>query len=130
MALVDESLTRVVIAAFYAVFNTLGSGLPENVYAGALEHECRKRGLHVGREIPIPVTYDGVIVGTFRVDLLIERRLVLEIKACPPHKDHYSQLLNYLRCADLKLGLLLYFIGEPNVRRIMRRTSEETNRQS
>ena len=96
MALIDEALTKPVIDAFYRVFNTLGPGLPENVYVGALEHECRKRGLHVGREVPIPVTYDGVIVGTFRVDLLIERRLVLEVKACAQHQDHYKQILGYL----------------------------------
>ena len=125
MTLHDEPLTREVIGAFYKVFNTLGPGLPENVYAGALEHECRKRGLNVAREVPIAVTYDGVIVGTFRMDFLVERRLVLEIKARPQHKDHYVQLLTYLRCSDLRLGLLLYFITEPDVSRVMRGTAAD-----
>jgi len=122
MALIDEDLTKPVIMAFYAVFNTLGPGFPENVYVGALEHECRKRGLHVGREVPIAVTYDGVIVGTFRVDLLIERRVVLEIKACARHQAHYNQLLSYSRVSNLQLGLLLYFDHKPDVRRVIRRT--------
>jgi GxxExxY protein len=108
--LLDEGLTRCVIGRFFRVHNVLGGGFPENVYVGALEHECRKKGLHVEREVPIAVYYDGVIVGTFRVDLLIERRLVLEVKSAstiaPPH---LRQLMNYLRCTDFELGLLFNF---------------------
>ena len=76
IALVDEELTHTVIGGFWAVFNKLGHGFLENVYVGALYHELRKRGLHVEREVPVAVYYDGIIVGTFRVDLLVEHRLV------------------------------------------------------
>jgi GxxExxY protein len=122
MVLIDEPLTRIVIAAFFAVYNKLGYGFLENVYVGALEHECRKRGLRVEREVPIAVYYDGIIVGTYRADLLIEGRLVVEVKACSnPHGKYARQLLNYLRCTNLELGLLLYFGEKPAMRRFIHR---------
>lgn len=93
----------------HRVLNTLGEGFLENVYVGALEHECQKRGLHVGREVPIAVQYDGRVVGTYRADLLIERQLILEVKSGEQHKEHQRQILNYLRATDIELGLLLYF---------------------
>jgi GxxExxY protein len=121
--LIDEELTKSVIGAFYTVYNKLDWGFLENVYAGALERECAKRGLHVGREVPIAVWYDGVIVGSYRVDLLVERRLVLEIKACAMTPEHPRQLLNYLRCSELELGLLLYFDHKPQVKRVIFRNA-------
>jgi GxxExxY protein len=131
MVLIDEPLTRIVIAAFFAVYNKLGFGFLENVYVGALEHECRKRGLRVEREVPIAVYYDGIIVGTYRADLLIEGRLVVEVKACStPHGKYARQLLNYLRCTDLELGLLLYFGEKPHVRRFIHRNGLKEHHRS
>lgn len=75
--------TGLVSRCVHRVFNTLGPGLPEGPYAGALAHECEKQGLLVQREVPIAVTYDGVIVGTFRADLVINPSLLVELKACP-----------------------------------------------
>jgi GxxExxY protein len=117
IGLLDEELTHGVIGAFYAVFNRLGHGFLENVYVGALEHELRKRGLHVERQVPVAVHYDGIIVGTYRVDLLVEHRLVLEIKAASPSSSDLKQLVNYLRATDLELGLLLSFGSPPVVKR-------------
>jgi GxxExxY protein len=99
------------------VYNKLGHGFLENVYVGALEHELRKRGLHVERQVPVAVYYDGIIVGSYRVDLLVERRLVLEIKASALSSDDLKQLVNYLRATDLELGLLLSFGPQPVVKR-------------
>jgi len=76
--LIEEDLTRRVIGCAYRVYNVLGSGLPESVYVGALEHECEKNGMLAQREFPIAVYYDGVIVGSYRADLLIDRRLIIE----------------------------------------------------
>lgn len=131
MVLVDEPLTHTVIGGFYAVYNKLGFGFLENVYVGALEHECVKRGLRVGREVPVPVHYDGVIVGTYRVDLLIENRLVLEIKSCSSiRSEHLKQLLNYLRSTNLELGLLLNFGAQPLVRRFVFRNELKEHQRS
>ena len=119
--LVDEQLTRIVIGCAHRVFNVLGPGLPESVYVRALEHECRRSGLHVVREFPIAVHYDGIIVGSYRADLLIERRLIVEAKACPFHESHGKQLLTYLRCSDVEIGLVISFDPKPYVKRFIMR---------
>ena len=121
--LVDEGLTRMVIGCAHRVFNVLGVGLPESVYVGALAHECAKQGLLVAREYPIAVFYDDVIVGSFRADLLIERRLIVEAKACPFHEAHGKQVLTYLRCSDIELGLVISFDPKPHVKRFIMRNA-------
>ena len=109
MALLEEPITHEVIGGMYTVHGTMGYGFLESPYVGALEHEFRKRGLEVVREAPIAVHYDGIVVGSYKVDLLVERRVIVEVKACSPHQDHSRQVLNYLRCSELEVGLLLYF---------------------
>ena len=121
--LIDEELTRKVIGCAHRVFNVLGRGLPESVYVGALAHECAKQGLHVAREYPIAVYYDDVIVGSFRADLLIERRLIVEAKACSYHEAHGIQVLTYLRCSDVELGLVISFEQKPHVKRFIMRNA-------
>ena len=119
--LVDEDLTRTVIGCAHRVYNVLGPGLPESVYVGALMVECQKQELHVVREFPIAVYYDDIIVGSYRADLLIERRLIVEAKACPFHESHGRQLLTYLRCSDVELGLVISFDPKPAVKRFIMR---------
>ena len=121
--LVDEGLTRIVIGCAHRVYNILGPGLPESVYVGALAIECQKQGLHVAREYPIAVYYDGVVVGSYRADLLVERRLIVEAKACPIHESHGKQLLTYLRCSDVELGLVISFDPKPDVKRFIMRNA-------
>jgi GxxExxY protein len=121
--LVDEGLTRIVIGCAHRVHNVLGPGLPESVYVGALAIECQKQGLHVSREFPIAVYYDGVVVGSYRADLLIERRLIVEAKACPFHESHGKQVLTYLRCSDVELGIVISFDPKPYVRRFIMRNA-------
>jgi GxxExxY protein len=130
ISLLDEPLTRTVIGRYYTVYNRMGHGFLENPYVGALEHECRKAGLHVEREVPVAVHYDGIIVGSYRVDLLVEGRLILEIKAAVRVTDeHVAQLLNYLRCTDIELGLLLNFGPKPAFKRCIYRNSLKASNQ-
>jgi GxxExxY protein len=70
-----------VLGAFYAAYNKLGYGFLENVYVGAMVVELERRGHRVEREVPIPVEYDGIIIGTYRADLLVDNQLILEVKA-------------------------------------------------
>jgi GxxExxY protein len=79
--LVDEALTREVIGAFYTVYNTLGHGFLESVYSRALYIELRRRGFRVKREVTVTAFYEQYPVGHFRVDLLVEGRLAVELKA-------------------------------------------------
>lgn len=120
LVLLEEGLTRSIIGAFYATYNKLGYGFLENIYVGGMVIELERRGHRVGREIPIAVEYDGIIIGTYRVDLLVDDRVVLEIKAEPSLSGaHERQLRNYLRCTQLEIGLLFVFGVKPQYRRFI-----------
>lgn len=120
MPLLLEQLTRTCIGRFYLVYNHLGYGLLEAGYAGALEIELKKAGLHVDREVPVSVEYEGVIVGTYRVDLLVEKQLIIEVKTGPAVLDvHERQVRNYLKCSHLEVALLFLFGPKPAFRRFI-----------
>lgn len=106
----NEIATAVVDAAF-KIHTTLGPGLFESVYEATLEYELQKRGLRVEHQIRLPVVYEQVRIALgFRVDLIIDRKVIVEVKSiealAPVHK---KQLLTYLRLTDLRLGLLINF---------------------
>jgi GxxExxY protein len=110
-----NALTERVIGAAFKVSNTLGAGFLEKVYENALAHELRKSGLHVEQQYPVPVYYDGVLVGDFYADLLVEGILLVELKAADKFCDiNTAQCLNYLRGTAKPLCLLLNF-GKPRV---------------
>jgi GxxExxY protein len=116
-----SQLTEGVIRCAFAVSNTLGCGFLEKVYENALAHELRKAGIQAEQQYGITVFYDGVAVGEYAVDLLIERVLLVELKAVKELDDiHLTQCLNYLRATNLRLCLLMNF-GKPKleVRRIV-----------
>ena len=116
--LVHAQLTEQVIEAFYTVYNELGWGFLESVYEQGLAHELEMRGLRVHRQRELTVRYRDVVVGEFRVDLLVEEALIVEIKAAAALAPaHESQLLNYLRASGLEVGLLLNFGPRPSIRR-------------
>ena len=120
MGLLFEELTRSAIGCFYSVYNKLGYGFLENVYVGALEVELKNARHIVAREVPVAVTYENIIVGSYRTDLLIDRQLVIEVKAEPSIKGvHERQLRNYLRCSDIEIGLVLCFGIKPEFRRFV-----------
>ena len=105
----DEISERIIGCAF-TVANTLGTGFLEKVYENALAHELRKAGLTVDQQIAIRVEYDGVTVGSYVADLLVENTILVEIKAVRAlDKVHDAQCLNYLRATGLKVCLLLNF---------------------
>ena len=105
-----NDLSHAVIGAAQAVSSKLGHGFLEKVYENSLLHELRKRGLRTEQQRPMQVTYDGVIVGDYIPDLVVEDVLIVEIKATPSIATaHRQQCLNYLRTSGLRLGLLLNF---------------------
>ena len=104
-----------VIGCAYAVSNTLGVGFLEKVYENALAHEMRKAGLKVETQHPMTVQYDGVIVGEYAADLLVEECVLVELKAVKSFDNvHLAQCLNYLRATGLKMCLLVNF-GNPRM---------------
>jgi GxxExxY protein len=121
--LLEAELTGHLVSAFFHVYNKLGPGFLESVYRRALAHELRKRGLHVESEAPLDVFYDGVRVGHFRADLVVDRRVVVELKA---HKalvdEDVAQLVNALQASGREVGVLLNFGPKPMVRRFVNST--------
>lgn len=117
-----DGITEKIIGCAYTVANDLGSGFVEKVYENALAHELRKAGLDVKQQYGIQVAYDGIIVGEFATDLLVEECVLVELKAAKALDDvHKAQCLNYLKATGLQVCLLVNF-GSPRVqiKRIVR----------
>jgi GxxExxY protein len=105
----DEISNRVIGAAL-TVSNTLGVGFLEKVYENALAHELRKVGLAVEQQRAIQVEYDGVIVGDYVADILVEGDLLVELKAVKALDEiHMAQCMNYLKATGRRLCMLLNF---------------------
>ena len=111
-------VTEQIIGAFYEVYNRLGYGFLEKVYENALAIEVAERGLAVVQQQPITVGYRGRVVGEYFADLLVEGRVVVELKAAARIlEQHEAQLLNYLKATPYEVGLLCNFGPKAGVRR-------------
>lgn len=107
----ENEISYKIRGAIFSVYNTLGPGLLESVYSSALAFELRQEGLKVQKEVPITVFYkeEKLDVG-FRLDLLIEDKVIIEIKSVENLADvHHKQVLTYLKVTELKLGILVNF---------------------
>lgn len=104
-------ITEKIIGCAYDVSNTLGTGFVEKVYENALVHQIRKStNLAVVQQHSIKVVYDGIIVGEFLADLLVDERVLVELKSVSMlTNDHTAQALNYLRATGLEICLLINF---------------------
>jgi len=110
-----DRITEKVIGCAFTVGNGLGCGFLEKVYENALAYELRKSGLLTEQQYGIEVRYDGIVVGQFFADLLVEGRVLIELKAVKALEErHLAQCLNYLKATDLKICLLINF-GNPKV---------------
>ena len=111
-----QRLTNEVRETSYALHNYLRNGLLEKVYENGLVHRLRKKGLEVLQQHPIPVSdEDGTILGEYYADLLIEKTLIVELKAVKTLADeHIAQVLAYLRATGLQHGVLVNF-GSPKL---------------
>lgn len=113
-------LTHSIIGAFYEVYNELGSGLLESVYALALQWELRARGHLVKREVWTDVFYKGIPIARQRIDMIVDGAVVIEIKATGQLPAFARrQLLNYLTVTKFDLGLILHFGPEAKVHRLI-----------
>ncbi len=109
----DPSLNKLserIIGCAFTVSNALGVGFLEKVYENALAHELRKAGLSVQQQYAMAVRYDGVIVGEYIADFLVEKLILVELKVVRALDDiHIAQCMNYLRATGLRLCLLMNF---------------------
>jgi GxxExxY protein len=105
-----ETLAEAVIGAAYEVSNVLGAGFLEKVYERALLQELSVRGVKVVTQAPFPIAYKGKHVGTYSADLVVEERLLVEVKCVEQFsKEHLAQCINYLKASGLHLALLINF---------------------
>jgi GxxExxY protein len=104
-------ISGIIVDAAIAVHSTLGPGLLESAYEACLEFELKQRGLRVQAQVPLPVVYESVKLEIgYRIDLLVENAIIIELKACEAIAPvHRIQLLSYLKLSGKPLGLLLNF---------------------
>ncbi len=105
-----EEITEKILKSAFEVHKKLGCGFLEKVYRNALALELGKNNIEVECEIPIKVLYDGKIIGAYLADIVVENKIIIELKAVNElHRIHEVQLVNYLTATHLDVGLLLNF---------------------
>jgi GxxExxY protein len=115
---VYRELSYKIMSAVFEVHNGLGPGFLESIYEEALVHELGLRGLHVERQREMPVYYKEKLVGQHRLDVVVEDKIILELKAVAALNDaHKQQTLSYLKATGFKLGILINF-GTPKAQSV------------
>lgn len=111
-------ITQVIIQAFYKVYNELGYGFLEKVYENALFIELEKTGLYIEKQRRIKVYYENEVVGSYYADLVVDEKVIIELKAAEGlREEHECQLINYLKATEIEVGLLLNFGKSPQFKR-------------
>ena len=114
MELLESELTDKIIKAYYNVYNVLGYGFLEKVYQNAMYIELKESGFFVEAQKQIKVNFKGTEVGEYFADLVINEKIIIELKAAEYLvKEHEAQLINYLRGTDIEVGLLFNFGKRP-----------------
>lgn len=113
-------LCRDIVRVFYEVYNELGYGFLEALYEEALARALRDTGFKVDRQIPTPIWFRGSVIGDYKADVLVNRAVLLELKAAQAiDPSHKAQILNYLRATEFEVGLLLNFGPKPQFHRFI-----------
>lgn len=106
----EKELTYKIRGAVFEVYRQLGHGFLESVYQKALIHELAITGMQVASEVPLRVIYKDQTVGEFRADIVVENKVLIELKAVSAiHPSAEAQVINYLKATGLKVGLLVNF---------------------
>jgi len=118
--LLHSDITEKIIRAFYDVYNTLGYGFLEKVYENAIVIELNNLGFSVKQQQNIDVFYQKQIVGAYFADIVVNDKVLLELKAAEClREEHRAQLVNYLKATNKEIGLLLNFGKKPEFERII-----------
>ena len=113
-----EEETKLIIEAFYKVYNTLGYGFLEKVYQNAMLIELRNMGFKCQSEMCVKVYYEGLIVGDYRADIIVDDCIIIENKTAKSlSEENEFQLINYLKATEFEIGLLLNFGKKPEFKR-------------
>ena len=115
-----KEITDIILKSFYEVYNELGEGFLESVYESALNMVLTGYGLSVERQKNISVFFRGKEVGDFKADLIVNQKIILELKAVSAFNPaHEAQLINYLKATNIEVGLLLNFGKKPEFKRFV-----------
>lgn len=129
--LIHSELTENVIGIFYEVYNELGHGFLESVYEEAISIALAAHGVFFQRQVAIPVWFRSRQIGDFRADLLVDNKVIVELKVGRAIESAWEkQLLNYLRATQVEVGLLLNFGPAPQFRRLVFENERKTNPRS
>ncbi len=113
-----KDLTEKIIGIFYEVYNKLGYGFLEKVYENAVMIELRQADISAKAQMPISVMYGNETIGEYTADILVENKVIVEIKAVKAlMAEHEAQLLNYLKATEIEVGLLINFGPKSEIRR-------------
>ena len=116
--LLHKEITEKILKAFYKVYNELGFGFLEKVYENAMFLELRSMGLGCDKQRPVKVYYNEQRVGEYFADIIVEDRVIIELKAAEGLvEEHELQLINYLKATEMEVGLLLNFGKQPVFKR-------------
>ena len=108
--MIHQELTGKILEACFEVSNELGAGFLESVYEKALLVALRQKGLNVESQVKLLVMFRGIVVGDYFADILVENKILLELKAVNAlTKEHFAQILNYLKATNLEVGLIINF---------------------
>jgi len=115
-----KGITDIILKSFYEVYNELGDGFLESVYENALYIVLTGYGLCVERQKNINVFFRGTIIGDFKTDLIVDKKVIIELKAVRAlDSAHEAQLINYLKATNIEVGLLLNFGRKPEFKRFV-----------
>ncbi len=113
-----KEITDKIIHSFYAVYNTLGYGFLEKVYENAMMLELIEKGMLAQKQNPIKVHYRERLIGEYFADIMVEGKVIIELKAAEAIvQEHELQLINYLKATEIEIGLLLNFGKKPEIKR-------------
>ena len=111
---------------FYEVYNELGFGFLESVYREAMRIALAEAGFRVEAEVPVPVSFRGTLVGVFRADIVVDGKIIVELKTAESiSKAHEAQVLHYLRASEVEVGLVMNFGAVARFRRIEMRNNRK-----
>ncbi len=115
-----QHLTGKIIKGYYEVYNELGRGFLESVYENALHFVLIDYGLKVNTQMPINVYFRKEIVGKFVADMIIDDKVIVELKSANKLSNvHKAQLINHLKATDIEIGLLMNFGDDPEFKRFI-----------
>ena len=128
MSLLHQQITDSILKVYYDVYNQLGYGFLEKVYQNAMYFELKNKGYKVEAQKPIKVYLRNQLIGEYYADLLVEDKVIIELKACEVLMNvHIAQLMNYLKATEIEIGLLLNFGEDAEFKRIIYTNDRKKN---